>query len=270
MITQVFDLWNTVPGHCEETPIITHYCPDQASSDGAIVIFPGGGYHFRAPHEGEGYAKFLAGNGFHAFVVDYRVAPHTFPLPLLDARRGIQFVRYHAEKFGVDKKKIAVMGSSAGGHLAALVSTCTEPLAVEKADAVDAEDYRPNKQILCYPVINLYDTNICHRGSGDCLLGKERETLDDIIRRRRLTPSLLADETAPEAFIWHTFEDAGVSVQNSLEYASRLREYGVPTELHIFPHGVHGLGLTARSNALENHVAQWSDLLLHWLRYWGW
>lgn len=94
--------------------------------------------------------------------------------------------------------------------------------------------------------------------------------MDDIIRRRRLTPSLLANETAPEAFIWHTFEDAGVSVQNSLEYASRLREYGVPTELHIFPHGVHGLGLTARSNALENHVAQWSDLLLHWLRYWGW
>ncbi len=270
MNIQVFDLWNTVPGLCEEVPKITYYQPETGCSDGAVVIFPGGGYTCRAQHEGKGYAEFLASNGFHAFVVDYRVAPHSFPLPLLDARRGIQFVRYHAEQFGVDKQKIAVMGSSAGGHLAALVSTYTEPLAVECADAVDAEEYRPNKQILCYPVINLYDTNICHIGSGDFLLGKGRETLHDVVCRRRLTPSLLIDETTPEAFIWHTFEDPGVHVQNSLEYASRLREYGIPTELHIFPHGAHGLGLTARSNALENHVAQWSDLLLHWLHYGEW
>ena len=270
MYTEKMNLWDVTPGKCEETPTITYYKPEAKKTDAAIVIYPGGGYRNRAPHEGEGYAKFLAENGISAFVVDYRVAPHSFPLPLLDARRGVRFVRHHAEKYGINKNKIAVMGSSAGGHLAAFTSTYTDSIEFEGADAIDNEEFLPNAQILCYPVINLYDLNISHVGSGDNLIGDKRAEPNDVVIRRKFSPNLLVSKKTPQAFIWHTFEDQAVDVRNSLEYASSLREYGVATEMHIFPHGCHGLGLTNRENALQNHVAQWGELLLTWIKYIGW
>lgn len=270
MHTEIFDLWQKVPGLCLEKPVIKYYKPQQKTSNCAVVIFPGGGYEKRAAHEGDGYAEFLAKNGITAFVVEYRVAPHSFPLPLLDARRAMRFVRFNAEKFGVDKDKIAAMGSSAGGHLAALLSTYTASVDEEKTDDTDLADYMPNAQILCYPVINLYNTDIAHIGSGDNLTGNKIAESGDAQTRKNLTPSLLCTPDTPPAFIWHTFDDATVNVKNSLEYAASLKDCGVDTELHIFPNGRHGLGLTERSNALENHVAQWSGLLLEWIKYIGW
>ncbi len=120
MKTKKMNLWKETPGICDEIPTLTAYLPDKKQSDIAVVIFPGGGYQFRAAYEGDSYAEFLAENGYTAFVCDYRVAPHRFPLPLLDARRAVRTVRYYSDKYGIDKNKVAVMGSSAGGHLAAL------------------------------------------------------------------------------------------------------------------------------------------------------
>ena len=170
----------------------------------------------------------------------------------------------------IDKNKIAAMGSSAGGHLAALLSTYTDVIDDEFTDKTDSADYMPDAQILCYPVINLYDTQIAHIGSGDNLTGNKVAESGDVDTRRQLTPSLICSKNTPPAFIWHTFDDATVNVKNSLEYAAALKSCGVDTELHIFPNGRHGLGLTNRSNDLENHVAQWSYLLLNWLKYIGW
>ncbi len=269
MYTETMSLWENTPGTYDEIPQITYYKPEQQVYDGAVVIFPGGGYKMRAEHEGKGYAEFLAKNGISAFVVDYRVAPHAFPLPLLDARRAVRFVRHNAEKFAIKKDKVFVMGSSAGGHLAALVSTYLQPIDFENLDEIDAEDFLPNRQILCYPVINLYDLNIAHIGSGDHLIGKPRERTADVVARMKLSPNLLVNENTPPAFIWHTFVDNAVNVKNSLEYAAKLRDYKIETELHIFPHGAHGLGLTKRSNDLENHIAQWGDLLVRWIYYMG-
>lgn len=270
MYCETMNLWENTPGLCEEVPTITYYRPDNAVSDAAVVIFPGGGYSHRAPHEGRGYADFLVNNGIAAFVVEYRVHPHTFPLPLLDARRAVRFVRHYAERFGINKNKIAVMGSSAGGHLAALVSTYRKPIEFEGCDEIDQEDFLPNKQILCYPVINLYDLNIAHIGSGDNLIGNSFIETHDTVSRMKLSPNMLVSKATPEAFIWHTFEDAGVNVKNSLEYAERLRDYGIATELHIFPHGPHGMGLTNRENAMQNHVSQWGAMLITWLNYTNW
>lgn len=264
------NLWENTPGSYEEMPTVTHYIPDCPNSRIGVVIFPGGAYAHLATHEGKDYAEFLVAHGIHAFVVAYRVAPYAFPLPLLDARRAVRLVRYHAERLGVDKDKIAVMGSSAGGHLAALVSTYRKPLEFEGVDEIDGEEFLPNKQILCYPVINLYDLNIAHVGSGNNLVGDDFMQTHDTVTRMKLSPNMLVSKKTPEAFIWHTFEDASVNVKNSLEYAERLRDYGIATELHIFPHGVHGLGLTKREDRLQNHVAQWSDLLLRWLEYTVW
>lgn len=270
MYTEIFSLYTTAAQSADETPVVKYYRPQQKLSDAAVVIFPGGGYEKRAAHEGEGYGEFLSQIGISAFVVEYRIKPHYFPLPLMDARRAVRLVRFNAEKFGIDKNKIAVMGSSAGGHLAALLCTCTQSLQGEITDDADREDCMPNRQILCYPVINLYNEAIAHTGSGNNLTGINRQEDTNLKLRRQLSPDLLVTENTPPAFIWHTFDDATVNVRNSLEYAAALRDNRVETELHIFPNGRHGLGLTTNSDRVENHVAQWSGLLINWFKYNNW
>lgn len=271
MKTETTNLWKTIPGMCEEIPTITAYIPDNKTSAGAVVILPGGGYRKRAPHEGKRYAEFLTDNGITAFVVEYRVAPHRFPLPLLDARRGIKFVRFFADKYGIDKSKIAIMGSSAGGHLAALTSTYFKDIETNTpSDEIDGEDFIPNAQILCYPVIKLLEEGVAHIGSGRQLLGEMRDTL-----AKGLEPHTLVTAKTPPAFIWHTHADSEVNVINSLEYAKSLKNNGVDAELHVFPHGRHGMGLadipdpSDTHGKLSKHVSQWSGLLLNWLRYMG-
>ena len=153
----IIQLWENVPGYVDggEKPYITYYPAENKKGDGAVIIFPGGGYAKRAPHEGKGYADYLTAQGISCFVLEYRVSPNRFPLPLLDARRAVRYVRANAEKYGIDPNKIAVMGSSAGGHLAAFVSTYLKPIDGEGADDLDTVDFRPNAQILCYPVIDI-------------------------------------------------------------------------------------------------------------------
>lgn len=264
MKNEVMNLWGKAPGMCEETPKITAYIPEKKKSDAAIVIFPGGGYCVRAEHEGKGYAQFLCDNGITAFEVCYRVYPHQFPIELLDARRAIQTVRHYADKFGIDKNKILVMGSSAGGHLAALSATYFNPIDdFEINDEVSGEDFIPNGQILCYPVINLAGKpGEVHFGSGKALLGESYAELSYV-----LSPTSCVNEKTPPAFIWHTFEDASVNVKNSLEYATALKNGNVDTELHIYPHGHHGMGIPTGDTRLEEHIRQWANSLLKWLDY---
>lgn len=251
-------LWDNVPGLCEQIPELDCYFPENKTSDIAVVIFPGGGYGHLAPHEGKGYAEFLNQHGITAFVCSYRVAPHRFPLPLLDARRAIRFVRYYNDKFGIAKDKVYVMGSSAGGHLAALSSTYYEPIEFETDDGIDAECAKPNGQILCYPVIKLLGKGVAHLGSGKNLLGALQPDLGE-----ELSPDQIVTAQTPKAFIWHTFDDKGVNVINSLDYARALRQNHVDVEMHIYPHGAHGLGLALQ----DPHVADWSRQLLRWLAY---
>ncbi len=259
MITEQKDLWENTPGICEEIPTITSYIPENKKTDAAVVIFPGGGYAMRADYEGADYAKFLAENGICAFVVDYRVAPHRFPLPLLDARRAVRTVRYYAEEYGIDKNKIAVMGSSAGGHLAALTSTYYDKIEFEDMDDIDKEDCVPNAQILCYPVIDLIG-EYAHKGSAENLLGKyDDETA------KELSPRFIARKGTPPAFIWHTLDDGCVNVNNTLNYVKKLKDIGTDVECHIFAHGAHGLGLALGSDKISKNVTQWRTLLLNWL-----
>lgn len=252
-------MWENVPGKCEEEPVLEFYPAENKTSDTTIVIFPGGGYGGRAHHEGHNYAMYFTANGYNAFVCEYRVRPHAFPLPLLDARRAVRYVRFYADKFGIDKNRVCVMGSSAGGHLAALVSTYTEPIDFEGLDDIDKEDFIPNGTILCYPVISFADDTVGHIGSKVNLLCDpwQLELLSP-----KLSPELLVNDTTPPAFIWHTSFDGGVNVINSYKYATSLRNHMIPCEMHIFPYGDHGLGLSPNNP----HVAQWAPLLLNWLK----
>lgn len=251
------NLWENTPGLCEEIPQLTYYPAKDKKSDVAIIIFPGGAYAVRAPHEGEGYALYLNSIGYDAFVCDYRVAPHKFPLPLLDARRAVRTVRYYSEKYAINKNKIAVMGSSAGSNLAAILSTYKKSIEFEGVDDIDKEDFMPNAQILCYPVITLVNDELTHQYSRSNLVGEGNISLANDI-----SPELNIIDSTPPAFIWHTASDDGVNVMNSYLYATELKKHEVPTEMHIFPYGNHGLGVAPN----DAHVAQWTTLLKNWLK----
>ena len=260
MQTERFELWEgDIPYYIGgERPTLTYYpvYPRSAKSGkGTVVICPGGGYSGRAPHEGRGYAEYLNSQGLDAFVLDYRVKPNVYPAALCDARRAIRFVRFNAEKFGIDPEKVAIMGSSAGGHLAAHASTFIGDIEGEAHDEIDKMDYVPNGQILCYPVISS-DEAICHKGSYRNLLGEERYG-----ERDKFSPDLLVSEKTPMAFIWHTMTDTGVLVSNSYRYAEALYKNGIKHELHVFPVGEHGQALGAH----VAYVREWTELLRRWL-----
>lgn len=233
---------------------IDYYPTTYPSSRGAAIIFPGGAYLQLSKHTGEGYAQFFNTFGMAAFVVNYRLSPNRFPAQLLDARRAMRFVRTNAEKFGLDQDKILAVGSSAGGHLAALLSTYTEKLDGEDRDETDRQDYMPNGQVLCFPVICSAD-EIAHLPSFENLLGNR------FSEKACYSPDLLVNENTPRAFIWHTSTDSVVSVINSYRYAEALAKHGVPCELHVFPVGEHGIGIAPHTP----QVFSWLELLRKWL-----
>ena len=258
-------LWKgTPPGHEEgfHVPHIKYYPPKGTPSGAAVVTFAGGGYRTRALYECESYCELLSELGIACFDVEYRVKPTRFPYPLLDARRAVRYVRAHAEELGIDPERIAVMGSSAGGHMAALVSTYSDKLEGEGVDGLDEVDYKPNAQILCYPVLD-FDG---HSGSFINLLGDEKE------RYPSISPAQIVDKTAPPAFIWHTETDNCVDVNNTFRYATALHNIGVSFEMHIYPLGGHGLGVGyhPERNIDVPYIRSWTDNLLAWLKLKGW
>jgi acetyl esterase/lipase len=262
--TDRFPLW---PGDApeianadpSEIPMLTAFVPSAAAPTAAIIVCPGGGYQMRADHEGAPIAEWLASLGIAAFVVDYRVAPNRHPIPLQDAQRAIRHVRHHAATWNVDPDRIGIIGFSAGGHLAATTGTHWDAGNPSASDPVRRASSRPDVMVLCYPVISLMQA--CHRGSVVNLLGQEA-TLEE---RRMLSAELNVTPQTPPAFIWHTADDAAVDVDNALMMGSALRRHGVDFALHVFPTGVHGLGLAPD----DPEVRIWTDLCARFLRTQG-
>lgn len=251
------DLYDKLPAGYEVMPTLNYYKAEKKYSDCVFIIFPGGGYHHLAEHEGAGYAKLFNTWGIDAFVLKYSVAPTKFPAQLNEARRSIQYVRSHAEEYGINPDKIIVIGSSAGGHLASMVSTYKEEVEIPVCDDISKVNFLPNYQVLCYSVIDLADEKIANIGSGNCLLGENHKKEE----AESVSANLIADSDTPPAFIWHNADDNCVHVFNSIEYMKRLKSVNVPAELHIFPYGNHGLG-----GAPNCHCGQWTTLLFNWLK----
>ena len=235
---------------------LEYYPAKEKKTDAVFVVLPGGGYTGLAAHEGPAYAEYLNSIGMDAFVLYYRVSPNRFPLPLMDARRAVRYVRANAEKYGVSPDKIVIMGSSAGGHLSALASNYRAEIPEEEGDELLHVSPMPNASVLCYPVIALSDLAISHVGSTVNLLG-----VQGMPNAKTVDPLYLIDENTPPAFLWHTSDDAVVNVTNSLRYGEKLREHGIPFEMHIFPKGRHGLGLAP----LNENIQVWAKLLHTWL-----
>ncbi|MFS0880407.1 alpha/beta hydrolase [Bacillus sp. 7586-K] len=239
----------------EEEPIITAYLLEKQEKHGAIIVCPGGGYARRADHEGEPVAKWLNRLGISAFVLNYRVAPYKHPVPLHDLQRAIRYVRYHAEKWNLDKQKIGILGFSAGGHLVSTAATQFDSGNKNASDLIERESSKPDLAVLCYPVISFMESY--HEGSIINLLGENAST----DQRLLLSSERNVSEATPPIFLWHTADDAAVPVENSLMFAQALSKQKVPFEMHIFPSGRHGLGLAEEVPI----VNKWTDLCQAWL-----
>jgi acetyl esterase/lipase len=248
----------------KDVPTLTPFFPAAEKARGtAVVICPGGGYGALAPHEGKDYALFLSDHGIAAFVLKYRLGPSGYrhPRMLEDAQRAIRLVRAHAEDWKLDSKRVGIMGSSAGGHLASTALTHFDAGKSDAADAIERQSNRPDFGILCYPVISMGPNT--HQGSKNNLLGHDPDP--ELVKL--LSNELQVTKETPPCFIWHTWEDSAVKVENSLEFAAALRKNNVPFDLHVYQKGRHGLGLGDTPPFANAHP--WGKDLLFWLKEQG-
>lgn len=227
-------LWESDHPYAAETadqaaPSLDEYAANNA--DVAVVVVPGGGYTHKAPHEGGPIAERLNEYGFSAYVLDYRVSPCPALAPLTDARRAIRAVR------ALGYRHVGILGFSAGGNVACNAAVHFDPGDPASPDPLERLSSRPDFLISCYAVVSF--CQYPHVGSVLALLGDG----SDMARRRYFSAELNVGPDAPPAFIWHTATDESVPVENSLLLAGAFARQGVPFELHIYPEGVHGIGL---------------------------
>ena len=238
----------------KDNPTITPFLANTTAAAPAMIIFPGGGYGSLAPYEGKGYADWLVTNGISCFVIKYRLGTggYRHPSMLQDAARAVRLVRARAEDWRIDPKRVGVIGSSAGGHLVSTLITHFDSGKAEAIDPVERQSSRPDLAILCYPVITMRSNT--HTGSKRNLLGENPNA--ELVKE--LSNELHVTKDTPPCFIWHTWEDKTVKLENALEFAAALQRADVPFDLHVYQKGSHGLGL-------GNHHP-WTQDCLYWLR----
>jgi len=247
-----------------DIPTLTPYLPSPTNAtNAAMVICPGGGYAHLAPHEGGDYALWLNQHGVAGFVLKYRLGSNGYrhPAMLQDAARAIRLVRSRAADWKIDPHRVGIMGSSAGGHLASTLMTHFDAGNPAAADPVERQSSRPDLGVLCYAVITLGD--LAHKGSRENLLGTNPPP--ELVKL--LSNELQVTTNTPPCFLWCTYEDKTVPMENSLMFAEALRKNHVPFDLHIYQKGRHGLGLNGKPPFANPHP--WANDCLFWLKQQG-
>ena len=246
-----------------QIPTLEVFLPVKRHRTGkAVLICPGGGYHGLAyDWEGTAIAKWFNSKGITAFVLKYRMPKSasvkvSYDAPLQDAQRAIRLVRFHAEKWGVNKEDVGIMGFSAGGHLASTLGIQFATKNTFKGTEIDEISARPDFMVLIYPVVTMKE-DFTHKGSRNSLLGEH--PTDKLIHQ--FSNELQVTKNTPPTFIVHAGNDKGVPVQNSLQLYQALLDKEVPVEMHIYPTGGHGFGLAIGKGRLQS----WTDRLYEWL-----
>ena len=262
MIQQTIQLKmaGSLPEACLKTYLIEDSAEFKIKNRPVVIVCPGGGYCYLSDREGEILALQYAAMGCHAVVLNYSIAPAVYPAALLELREK-------AEEWHIDVDKIIVEGSSAGGHLAASYGMFwKEDFIAEELKVPDSEReiLRPNAMILNYPVIT--SGEFAHRDSFTNLLG---ERYEELVEKMSLEKQVNQD--TPQAFIWHTYMDGCVPVENSLLLVSAMKKAGIPVEFHMYPQGGHGLSLanelteSPEGHEIEPCCQSWISLVRTWI-----
>lgn len=251
--------------------ILTAYCPDNLTEIGdtrtwpGVLICPGGAYAMVSQREAEPIAMQMMARDICAFVLEYDVAPARYPTQLLQAAEALAYIKENKEKYYVNK--IGLMGFSAGGHLAASLGVHWQDELLPKELCKQSELFRPDALVLCYPVITAGE--FTHAGSMENLTGSS----DPADWQMHSLENLVTDKT-PKTFLWHTWQDSAVPMENSLLFAMALRKAGVTAELHVYPCGDHGLSLSTERVVFPEiyykdmvpSVRNWIDMAARWIK----
>lgn len=248
-------------GHGDvDIPTLTMLSDEPADNRPCFIVCPGGAYAMLADHEGIPIGKWFESVGVRAFVLKYRLGPrYHHPVMLGDVSRAVRLVRSRAKEYGVDPKRIGVLGFSAGGHLASTIATHFDTGNHSATDQIEQTSSRPDASMLIYPVISMTPP-YGHAYSREMLLGKDATDQQAEGLSNYKTVSL---ETPP-TFLFHGADDEAVPIQNSLLYAQGLADHKVPFELHAPKHGPHGFGLGQPGSPQD-----WRVLGERWLRSTG-
>lgn len=240
-------------------PTLTMFGPAVDRPNGtAVIICPGGGYvRMSTAREGEQYANWLSTLGVTSFVLKYRMQEYGHPAPLQDVLRAVRMLRSRAAELNINPARIGVMGSSAGGHLAASAGTLFDNPAGRTGAAMDAVSARPDFLMLMYPVITMHDP-AAHAGSRKALLGAtpSAESIELMSLEKQVT------RATPPTLLVHTQEDQTVPVENSILFYQALTRAKVPAEMYLFEHGGHGMGMRDGLGT----SSQWPRRGEEWLR----
>lgn len=228
----------------------------------AVIICPGGGYGYVSDREADPVALRFVAFGVHAFVLNYSVGNKPFPTALLELATAIDFIRKNSDAWDINAANISVCGFSAGGHLAASLAVHWNKDFIQ--NVLKNSDCRPNKAILCYPVIT--SGKYAHQGSIDSIIGSTptQEMLELVSLEKHV------GEHVPPVFIWHCSDDGCVPVQNSLNFMSALSNHSILFEAHIYPEGGHGIALADHCTAAyDGHIntqcASWFKQAVHFI-----
>lgn len=251
------DARGTGPAH---EPVLIPFLPETPTPDGpAVIVCPGGCYiGLSLENEGAAPARWLRDNGVAAFVLHYRHAPdYAHPTPLGDAQRAVRVLRHHAEEWNFDPFRVGLLGFSAGGHLVACVATAEDSGNPIARDPIEHENALPDFVGLAYPLITMTDP-LAEPLTKASLLG---DAPDPALVEALSCEQQVTADTCP-AFLWHTREDDVAPAEHSVLFHEALQAAGVPSTLHLFDHGPHGLGLAQGVPGAE----AWPGLFLEWLQ----
>lgn len=266
MIIETMNLWDSVDGNF--MPTLTGYILEPVLEEnkkrGAVLLCPGGGYARRSPRDKQPMALKFNAAGYHAFILEYRVAPDKFPKPLFDISKAVSIIRENAKKWNVDENLIVPCGFSAGAHLAQMLGVFWSEEFIYSQTGIKKGTNKPNGLILTYPVVS--SGKFAHRGSFNNLLGEDADEkmLELVSIEKQINKNM------PPTFIWHTCMDKASPLENSLLLAEKLREHDIPIEMHIFPNGGHGFKIDTEEeedlNSTLPDTKTWVELTVKWLK----
>lgn len=259
-------------GASGKDPLLTLYLPEPLQDEDlrnqkrpCVLICPGGGYCFVSDREAEPIALHFLSEGYAALILTYSIAPHRFPTQLREVAAAMELLHENAADWMCDAGRVAIVGFSAGGHLAAHYSNAFN---IPEVREIFPESKPVQASILSYPVITA-DPAYCHPDSFRNLIGHDYPLSQEELNQ--FSCDRLVTGNTPPTFLWHTAEDGCVPVQNSLLYAQALAEHHVPFGLHVYPAGHHGLAtvdeLTNTGlDAITMEAKDWLRQAKRWLK----